>query len=182
MTNSFLRSTVLAVVAIVALAGCGGAAAPSTSDPAGTVSAALDTAETGGFAKLADYTCAAKKGDFASLFGGAGGDLSSLTAMGINANTLFDAIKVDFQDVKATETSKSGDKATVHVTGKTTITFDPAKMKEVFKQIMAANGQPTDDTTIDAAIAAMSSQMTQSQTLDEDVSMVQEGGKWLICE
>jgi hypothetical protein len=177
MISSFLRSTALAVVAIVALAGCG-AAAPNTSEPAGTVTAALDAAKSGGFAKMADYTCAASKGNIASLFGG--GDLSGLG--GTDANALFDAIKVDFQDVKTTETSKTGDKATVHVTGKTTITFDAAKMKAVLKTMMAAQGLPSDDTAIDAALTAMSSSLTQSQTLDEDVSLVQEGGKWLICE
>jgi hypothetical protein len=180
MTRSILRSAVFAIVAIVALAGCG-TAAPNLSEPAGTVSAALDAAKSGGFAKLVDYTCAAKKGDFASLFGGAGGGLGSLTALGIDANTLFDAIKVDFQDVKTAETSKTADKATVHVTGKSTVTFDAAKMKEIFKKVMAANGQPVDDATIDATIAAMSGQLSQSQALDEDVNLVQENGKWLIC-
>ncbi len=106
MTRSILRSAALAIVTIVAVAGCG-AAAPNLSEPAGTVSAALDAAKSGGFAKLVDYTCAAKKSDFASLFGGTGGGLGSLTALGIDANSLFDAIKVDFQDVKTTETSKT---------------------------------------------------------------------------
>jgi hypothetical protein len=27
----------------------------------------------------------------------------------------------------------------------------------------------------------MGSQLTQTQTLDEDVNVVQEGGKWLLC-
>jgi hypothetical protein len=179
MTRSILRSAAFAVAAIVALVGCG-TAAPNLSDPAGTVSAAFEAAKTGGFAKLADYTCAAKKGDFASLFG-TGGGLSSLAAAGIDTNTLFDAIKVDFQDLKTAETSKTADKATVHVTGKTTVTFDAAKMKEVFKKVMAANGQPADDATIDATIAAMSSSLSTSQTLDSDVNLVQENGKWLIC-
>jgi hypothetical protein len=179
MTSSILRAAVLAIVAIVGVAGCG-AAAPNVSEPAGTVSAAFDAAKTGGFAKLADYTCAAKKGDFASLFG-TGGGLSSLAAAGVDSNSLFDAIKVDFQDLKTTETSKTADKATVHVTGKSTITFDAAKMKEIFKKVVAANGQPVDDATIDATIAAMSGSLSQSQTMDQDVNLVQESGKWLIC-
>ena len=47
--------------------------------------------------------------------------------------------------------------------------------------VMAANGQPVDDATIDATIAAMSGQLSQSQALDQDVNLVQENGKWLIC-
>ena len=100
---------------------------------------------------------------------------------GVPANELLDAVKVDFQDIKATETSKAGDKATVHVTGKAVTSFDPAKMKEVLKKVMAAQGQPADDATINAAMTAMSSQLTQTQALDRDVNLVQEGGKWLIC-
>jgi predicted small lipoprotein YifL len=179
MTRSFLRSTTLAMVAVVSLAGCG-AGAPNINEPAGAVSAALDAAEAGGFTKVVDFMCAANKGKAASLFGGA--DLSSLAALGIDSNSLFDALKVDFQDIKTTETSKSGTNATVHVTGKTVVSFDAAKMKDIVKQILTAQGAPTDDVAVNAAMSAMSGQLTQTQTLDEDVTMVQEGGKWLICE
>ena len=179
MTHSIVRASVLAVAVIVTVAGCGGAAAPNANEPAGTVTAAMDAAKSGGFAKLADYVCAAKKGDISSIFGAGAGSLSGL---GVDANTLFDAIKIDFQDVKATETSKSGDTATVHVTGKTVTTIDPTKMKAVMKQMMTAQGLPADDATIDAALAGMSSQLTQTQTMDQDVTLKQEGGKWLICE
>jgi hypothetical protein len=178
MYRSFLRTATIAVVAILSLSACGGGS--NTNEPAGAVSAAMDAAESGGFAKLLDYTCAAKKNDVASLFGG--GDLSGLAGLGIDANAMFDAVKMDFQDVKTTETSKSGDKATVHVTGKLAISFDEAKMKDILKTVMTNAGQPADDATISAALAAMSGSLSQTQDLDEDVSVVQEGGKWLICQ
>ena len=179
MNRSFLRSATIAVAAILSLSACGGAGS-NTNEPAGTVSAAMDAAESGGFAKLLDYTCAAQKNSVSSLFGG--GDLGSLTALGVDANTMFDAVKMDFSDVKATETSKSGDKATVHLTGKMAISFDQAKMKDIVKQILTNSGQPADDATVSTMLAGMSSALTQSQDLDEDVNLVQEGGKWLICQ
>src|SRR5689334_22597636 len=77
------RSLLLGAVLVMA-AGCGGA--PAASDPSGTVQAALGAATTGGLAKLADYTCAAKKGDLASAFGGV--DTSALQAAGISLNDL----------------------------------------------------------------------------------------------
>jgi hypothetical protein len=176
MTRSILRSAALAVVAIVTLAGCGGAA--NANEPAGAVSAALDAAESGGIAKVLDFTCAAKKGQASSLFGGLG---STAGLPGLDANAMLGAIKMDFQDIKTTETSKSGTNATVHVTGKAAVSFDAAKMKEAFKQMLAANGQPVDDATIDATIGAMGSSLNQTQPIESDVAMVQEGGKWLIC-
>jgi hypothetical protein len=179
MNRSFLRSATIAVAAILSLSACGGAGG-NTNEPAGAVSAAMDAAESGGVAKLLDYTCAAKKNDISSLFGG--GDLSGLGGLGIDTNAMFDAMKMDFQDVKTTETSKSGDKATVHVTGKMAISFDEAKMKDVFKQILSKSSLPADDATINAMMAGISGSLSQTQDIDQDINVVQEGGKWLICE
>jgi hypothetical protein len=179
MNRSFLRPATIVMAAVLSLSACGGGGS-NTNEPAGAVSAAMDAAESGGFAKLLDYTCAAKKGDVAALFGG--GDLSGLGALGIDTNALFDAVKMDFQDIKTSETSKSGDKATVHVTGKMLISFDEAKMKDVFKQILSKSSLPADDATINAMLAGMSGSLSQAQDLDEDIDVVQEGGKWLICE
>jgi hypothetical protein len=179
MKSSFLRSATITLAAILSLSACGGAGS-NPNEPAGAVNAAMDAAESGGLAKVPDYTCAAKKNDVSSLFGG--GDLSSLAALGVDSSAMLDAVKMDFQDVKTTETSKSGDKATVHVTGKAVITFDQAKMKVILKQVMTNSGQPADDATINTALTAMAGAMSQSQDLDEDVSVVQEGGKWLICQ
>ena len=178
MNRSVLLSTTIALAAILSLSACGGG--PNANEPAGAVSAAMDAAESGGMAKLLDYTCAAKKNDVASLFGG--GDLGSLAALGIDVNAIFDAVKMDFQDVKTSETNKSGDKATVHMTGKLAITFDETKMKDILKQMLSTAGQPADDATVSAMMAGMSGALSKTQDLDEDVNLVQEGGKWLICE
>ena len=62
-----------------------------------------------------------------------------------------------------------------------TVTVDPAKFKPILKTILQAQGLPNDDATIDAALTAMSGSLTNSQALDEDVKLVNENGKWLIC-
>ena len=173
-----LRSLVIAVVIAVAAAACGGAAAPNTNEPAGTVKAAFEAAQSGGVARMVDFACAARKDDVTQLFGGGA---SSLTALGISLDEVLSAMKVEFKDLQTTEKSKSGTTAVVHVTGTSTITFDPAKMREIVKKVLAAQGQPADDATIDVALNAMGSQLTQTQTLDEDVNVVQEGGTWLLC-
>jgi hypothetical protein len=61
------------------------------------------------------------------------------------------------------------------------MTVDATKMKEILKTVMAAQGAPTDDISLNAAMTAMSGQLSQTQALDEDVNLVQENGKWLIC-
>jgi hypothetical protein len=179
MIQRILRSAVISIVVAVSLAGCGGAPAANSNEPAGAVKAAFDAAQAGGIAKLADFACAKNKDDIAYMFGGGA---SQLGALGVDPNDVFDAMKVEFKDVQTTEKSKSGTLAVVHVTGSATVTLDPAKMREVLKSVLAAQGQPVDDATIDIAMNAMGSQLSQTQTMDEDINVVQEGGKWVLCE
>ncbi len=179
MRSTMLRTLALTAVLIAGVVGCGGTVAHQ-SEPAGAVKSALDAAQTGGLAALEPYACAAQKEEIAGLFGG--GSLDSLGGLGVDADELFDAMKIEFKDVQTTEKSKAGMNAVVNVKGTMNITIDPAKMREFVKSMMEAQGQTVDDATLDLAIGAMSSQLSQSQALDEDVSVVQEGGKWLICD
>lgn len=179
MIKRMLQSAAISVVVAVALVGCGGAPAANANEPAGTVKAAFDAAQAGGIGKLADFACAKSKGDIESMFGGGA---SQLGALGVDPNDLFDAMKIEFKDVQTTEKSRSGTSAVVHVTGSTTVTIDPAKMRELMKTMLAAQGQPVDDATLDIAMNAMGSQLSQTQAVDEDINLVQENGKWVLCE
>jgi hypothetical protein len=62
------------------------------------------------------------------------------------------------------------------------ISFDRAKFKEILKKIMEAQGQSIDDATLELAMGAMEGQLSQTQKMDEDITVVQEDGKWLICD
>ena len=182
MTSRVLRSVAIAAVLIVSLVGCsGGLGGGSQSDPASAVKSAMDAAQSGGIAKLADYTCAAKKGDIASLFGGAG-TTGGLGALGLTADDIAGAMKMEFKDIQTTETSKSGNNATVHIKGTMTITMDPTKMRDLMKKVLQAQGQPADDVTLNAMMAGLAASPTTSQPLDEDVAVVQENGKWVLCQ
>src|SRR5215510_1167549 len=177
------RATVAAMAAmLLTIAACsGGPGGASADDPVGVVNAATAAAESGGFAKLADYACAAKKDDIANAFG-AGGDMSALTQAGVDTNQIFDAMKIDFQDLNATETSKTDTEATVHMKGKLAITFDEAKMKEIIKKVIEAQGITATDQMVDLAMSQMAGQLSQTQDLDDDLKLVKEEGKWRICE
>lgn len=171
------RVAALLVVVAVVLSACGGPAAAN--DPTGVVKAAIAAAQSGGLGKLDDFACAAKKGDIAAAFGG--GNMGALAAAGIKAEDLFGAMSVAFENVTATEVSKTATEAKVHLTADMKIAFDKDKFKAILKQVLAAQGQPIDDASLDATLAMMSSQMNQPQKMNQDVTVVNEGGKWLIC-
>jgi len=173
------RTAAIALILVVALGACSSAPAAGT-DPKGTVQAALTAVSSGGLTKLADFTCAAKKGDPMSALGAS--NVESLTAAGIKPEELMAAMAMTFANIAVTEKAKTDTTATVHVTGDSTITLDKDKMRGIMKAVLVSQGKPADDATLDLVMNAMGSQLTQSQKIDEDIDLVNEGGKWLLCE
>ena len=176
-----MRTTTALAAVVLAVAACTGSPLADTSAPVGVVNAAMAAAEAGGFTQLAEFMCEASKNDLTSAFGG-GGDLGALAGAGIDPNEVFGAMKIDFQDTTVTEVSKSDSEATVHLKGKMAIAFDEAKMREVLRKILDAQGLEATDQMIDAAMSMMEGQLSQTQDIDEDMKLVNENGKWVICQ
>ena len=174
-------TTVLLAAAVLAFGACTAAPGGNTNEPVGAVNAAMAAAESGGFAQLAEFMCAANKDDITQAFGG-GQDFGDLGAAGIDMEELFAAMKIDFQDATVTEVSKSDSEATVHLTGKMAMSFDEAKMREVIRKVLEAQGVEANDQMIDLAMSTMAGQFSQSQDIDSDMNLVQENGTWVLCE
>ncbi len=174
------RLAALAFTFVLVLGACSGGPAAVANDPSGVVNAALAAAQSGGLGKLTDFACAAHKNDIAGAFGG--GDLGSLTAAGVKPEDIFGAMTMSFSNVVTKEVSKTDTAATVHVTGDMKINIDKEKFKTIAKAMFTAQGLPADDATLNTMVDAMATQMSSTQKLDEDIAVVNEGGKWLICE
>jgi hypothetical protein len=177
MASNRFRGVLLAALVVLAAA-C--SAAPQAADPAGTVRDALSAVSTGGIGKLADFTCAAKKGDPLSILGAS--TVDSLGEAGIKPADLIAAMSMTVANVVTTEKVKTATAATVHVTADSVVTMDKDKMRAIMKTVLATQGKPTDDKTLDFVMNAMSASLTKSQKIDEDIELVNEGGKWLVCE
>jgi len=178
MHSVYLRRAAALVLALT-LAACGGSPAVAN-NPAGSVQAAMTAVSSGGFGKMAEFTCAAKKNDLANAFGG--GNLGALEAAGVKAEDIFNAMSVSFSNIATQEVSKTDTTAKVHVTADMKMTVDQEKFKTILKTMMAAQGQPVDDATINAAMSAMATSLSQTQKVDQEIDVVNEGGKWLICD
>jgi hypothetical protein len=174
------RVAALVFALAMTLGACGGGPAGAANDPSGAVTGALAAAQSGGLAKLTDFACAAHKNDIAGAFGG--GNMSALTAAGVKPEDLFGAMSFSFANITTKEVTKTDTAATVHVTGDMTITVDKEKFKTIAKAMFTAQGLPADDATIDAMVSQMSTTLSSTQKLDSDIKVVNEGGKWLLCE
>ena len=176
-TKTLAAALLAGVLAIAACTGLPGAG--DTNAPVGAVNAAMAAAEAGGFARLSEFMCQASKDDVAGAFGG--GDMG-LGNAGIDPDELFAAMKIDFQDMTVSEVSKSDTEATVHLKGKMALTFDEAAMREVIRKILEAQGVQASDQMIDLAMSTMENELSQTQDIDEDMKVIQENGKWVICQ
>jgi hypothetical protein len=175
------RVAALAFALALAIGACGGApGGGAANDPQGVVTAAFAAAQSGGITKLTDFACAAHKNDITGAFGGA--NAGALTAAGLKAEDVFAAMSMTFANTTTREVSKTDTAAVVHVTSDMTINVDKDKFKALVKTMMQAQGQTVDDAQIDAIIGPMAATLSKTQKLDEDINVVNEGGKWLLCE
>jgi hypothetical protein len=177
MRITWVRRVAAAMALAVVVAACGGGSSGPGSDPVGSVKGALDAMAAGKLDTLGQYACAAQQSSLPSLLGGS----SAAGALPSGFGDIFSSMKITYDNLDVKQTNVTGDTATVHVTGTMKVTFDDAKMKEFIKQMLGASGQTVDDATRHMALAAMKSELGTGTAMDKDITLKNEGGKWLIC-
>jgi hypothetical protein len=185
MRYSRLGRLVAGIVIAATVAACGGGGGgggPSSSDPTATVRDMMATVTAGNYDKIADYACAAQKEAIAKQFdpsGLLGGDSA---ALGLTTADLKEVFKFNFIGLEVKEKSKDATTAVVAMTGKMKIDINKDKFKALMKKSLEAAGQPADDATLNLAMGMFDSLSAEEQDISSDISLVNEGGKWLICE
>lgn len=172
-----IRVATLVAAVMVALAACGGSGG---GDPTAVVKEAFTLIEQGKFDEVGNLACAAKKAEVEESLNFAAGVAGQMPP-GLDSQSIIDSMKITISGLDVKEESRSGDTATVKVTGTIKIAFDEAKMREVMKAYLEQLGQPVDDTVLDAAMSQMSGLLSFDQPLDETTTLVNEGGSWKIC-
>jgi len=179
MDKRFSHVVALLIVASAILAACGGGGRGG--DPAATIQEAFRRMEAKQFDKIAELACEAKRADLAETldFGAA----MSQALPGIDAQQVLDSLSIKVANLDVKEVSRSGNEAVYHVKGDLTMTFDPEKFKPILKEVLKSQGLgDMDDATLDSFLGPMLEQAQQATAIDDDVNMVNEGGKWLICD
>jgi hypothetical protein len=170
-----LSAPILAFAVLVAA--CSGS--PGSGSPSDTVRQAFQLVDDGNFSGLSGLACEAQKGTIQEQFDLAAG-LGQLPA-GFDLGQLFQAITLDMSGVTFTDSSVTGDSATVQIAGSLRMVVDAARFKEILRQLAQQQGQPIDEAALDAGVAQMQSVM-QAVPVNETVDLVREGGAWKICD
>ncbi|MGH2592165.1 MAG: hypothetical protein ACRDGG_01485 [Anaerolineae bacterium] len=179
MPQRFGTLLALMMVLGIILAACGGSAG---GDPVAVVQEMFRAVEAKQFNKIVDLACEAQKDEITKDFD-FGANLASQIGRGIDAQKVLDAMTFKLSNMDYKETSRSGNVAVVHVKGRLDISIDPEKFKAVVAEILQAQGlADVDQTTLDQATGAVMEQFEGfGQDLDEDINVVNENGKWLVC-
>jgi hypothetical protein len=170
------RAASAVLAATILVAACGGG---TSGDPTATVKDFVSLVEQKQFDKVADIACAAQKADVAQKFNI--GDQLAGSLQGVDAKTITDAMTIKFDNLAVKETSKAADKATVQLTGDLKLSVDKAKMTDIVKKVLEAQGTPTDDATVTMMLDSMVGAFEQGEPIDSSVDLVVENGKWVIC-
>jgi hypothetical protein len=183
VTNRLRAPMSFAIAALLLLTGCRYLPAAGDS-PAGVVTTAyeaIDAAGLGGYERLTDFACGAEADDVIALLGGDAASLSTLTAVGVDPKEVLDGTSVDFENFKATESSKTETAAKVRVTGTAKHTVDVAAFRAIVTKMLKDRGVKPTKKMLDQTTAEFADQLTSSQKMKFDVKLIQEDGKWVIC-
>jgi hypothetical protein len=166
--------TVLIVMGVL-LTACGGGGG---GDPVGAVKDLMQAVQDKKFDTLGNLVCAAQKDALTKTFDPA----ASLAGTGVDVKAMLDAMTISTSNVQYTKKSETGDNAVVAITGNMTIKIDRTKFKPILQQIFKAQGQDVTDEQLNQALDQAASSLETGQDLSQDMVVVKENGKWVVCK
>jgi hypothetical protein len=174
MTVMLLRPlAVMVAIGALTLAACSAAPAGPANDPVTAVRNFVALMEAKQFDQMQAAACSELAGemDLGSGF--------SAGLPGVTATQFLEAVTIQVREPQYAEVSRSADRAVVSIKGTMAMTFDRARMREILRPALEAQGKPADDAALDAWLDLMEGMM--NQPLDEQVDVVNEGGEWKVC-
>ena len=169
--------TVLIVMGIL-LTACGGSSG-SGADPVSAVKALMQAVQDKKFDQLSSLVCAAQKDALTKTFDPS----ASLAGTGIDAKAMLDAMTISMSGVEYTQKSVTGDNAVVSLKGTMNIKIDRAKFTPILKQLLQAQGQTVTDDMVNQMMDVAASSLEKGQDLStQDMVVVKENGKWVVCK
>ena len=183
MVKTRTRATRLATATAITALACAslGAATPALAagSPVEAVEQFLEIADRGDFDALDDVVCAAEQVAIREAF-----DFGAQLGLG-GDDALADGLSFDIQDRVVEVVSESGDTAVVSVSAVMLMSVADEDVDDIVRALLEAEQGPDDPPVSDEDVELMSgfmgSALNQTQPIDEELSVVREGGEWLVC-
>jgi hypothetical protein len=152
------------------------AAAPvaAAGSPQDTVNALFDAVNSGDSEAMAGLVCEADREAVLR-------QLDPATALGLEGD-LADAFRVRVDDRSVELVSQDETEATVHVTGSSSFDIEPDRIPELAQAVAVSQlGADASQEEIDMVAPMLEGLLTRTIPVDEDLTLVNEDGQWLVC-
>jgi hypothetical protein len=169
----------LALALGLILAACGG----DEDDPTEVVEELFKAIQDKQFDKIPDLACAAQKDQVRESFDFGAAMAGSLGGAGAEPEEILEMLTFTVSGLEIEQTSRSGEQATVRVKGRVEMTVDPVKFNDLVRDVLAEQGLgEVSDEVIDQVTGPLLEQFEDFSTdLDDDLTLIKEQGRWLIC-
>ena len=162
------RRAYLSAMALVLAAVTGGATgALGAGSPSEAVETLVDRIVSGGFDDLTGVVCPEFEDDIRAEFDPTASDAT------------FGSLQVDVSDPVVTVVSEDDASAVVNLTGSMRISFDEVQAREFVRAQLEASGHEPTEQDVDDLLGLMFP--AQDLPIDEDLTVVESDGEWLIC-
>jgi hypothetical protein len=164
------RPLVAAVALSLTAAAVSSVGAMAAASPTDAVQALVERVVSGDFEDLTGVVCPEKEDGIREEF-----DPAS------SAET-FGSVQVEIADPVVTVVSEDEASAVVHLAGTMRISFDEEQAREFVRAQLEASGEDASDASVDAMLGLLRSLAGEDIPLDEDLTVIQRDGDWLVCD
>lgn len=173
------RTASLAAVMSVALAAAGMSAPAAAADsPEAAVNDFFDLVQRGDFADLESVVCATDVPGVREAF-----DIGA--SLGLEGDAAADVLSIEVRDRSVDLLSEEGDQARLRVAATISMQVPDDQVEGLVRAMLSADQGPDDpppsDDDVQMMVGLMGSALNQTSPLDEEVTVVQESGEWLVC-
>ena len=164
----------------LALGGVAVAAPASAADsPEAAVNELFDMIAEGDFTHLETVVCDADREAVGENF-----DFSAGLGLATD-DPLSEAIRIEYSERSVEPISEDGDSATVRFTATMSVAVMEDQIEDLVRAILEADQGPDDpppsDEDVAATMSLLRSAFGQTEAIEEEVTLVQEDGEWLVC-
>ena len=101
----------------------------------------------------------------------------------VDPQMVLDMLTLKVSNLGVEERSRSGDRATIHVKVHIEMAVDPEKFNALVQEVLKEQGfgEVSDDMIQQSTGPILDSLDDLDVDLDDDLTVVKEDGKWLIC-
>lgn len=162
----------LAVAVSLALSAVIAAPVAAADSPEAAVNALIDAVEAGDYAALDDLVCEAERASVREM-------LDPSEAMGISMEEF--PITISIADRSLEVISDDGDEATIRLTGSMSMNVEEDQLEALAMAAMAADMGEVSEEDLEMMLPFLMMAFTQTTPMDEELTVVNEGGQWLVC-